>query len=283
MINFNEEYFSKPYYFYLKDRGNKVSLYYSVSETLSESRKQDKKMDFDKKDSPKIKNLIGKIMKNKSVKSTDEVTKSLKNIKTKKPTELEELVDDDGTMSTSKVPILNKWLTPKRTMDQTIVATRQTNNPITRGYRTYYGESVEEEPTVNEVDYSDAFGYEETKDMDGKDTFKSLVKTLGMEPDEAKQRTKQFGKDPSGKRDKKSKYKNDKNFIAKMTISEREKMEMSKMVDEMLAKRSKDNSEVQNKETTVSKMLKKNIEAIKKIADNEGVSINQLIKILKSE
>ncbi len=283
MINFNEEYFSKPYYFYLKDRGNKVSLYYSVSETLSESRKQDKKMDFDKKDSPKIKNLIGKIMKNKSVKSTDEVTKSLKNIKTKKPTELEELVDDDGTMSTSKVPILNKWLTPKRTMDQTIVATRQTNNPITRGYRTYYGESVEEEPTVNEIDYSDAFGYEETKDMDGKDTFKSLVKTLGMEPDEAKQRTKQFGKDPSGKRDKKSKYKNDKNFIAKMTISEREKMEMSKMVDEMLAKRSKDNSEVQNKETTVSKMLKKNIEAIKKIADNEGISINQLIKILKSE
>jgi len=283
MINFNEEYFSKPYYFFLKDRGDKVSLYYSVSETLSESRKKDEKMDFDKKDSPKIKNLIGKIMKNKSVKSTDEVTKTLKNIKTKKPTELEELVDDDGTMSTSKVPILNKWLTPKRTMDQTIVATRQTNNPITRGYRTYYGESVEEEPTVNEIDYSDAFGYEETKDMDGKDTFKSLVKTLGMEPDEAKQRTKQFGKDPSGKRDKKSKYKNDKNFIAKMTISEREKMEMSKMVDEMLAKRSKDNSEVQNKETTVSKMLKKNIEAIKKIADNEGISINQLIKILKSE
>jgi hypothetical protein len=30
-------------------------------------------------------------------------------------------------------------------------------------------------------------------------------------------------------------------------------------------------------------MLKKNIEAIKKIADNEGISINQLIKILKSE
>jgi hypothetical protein len=283
MINFNEEYFSKPYYFFLKDRGDKVSLYYSVSETLSESRKKDEKMDFDKKDSPKIKNLIGKIMKNKSVKSTDEVTKSLKNIKTKKPAELEELVDGDGTMSTSKIPILNKWLTPRRTMDQTIVATRQTNNPITRGYRTYYGESVEEEPTVNEVDYSDAFGYEETKDMDGKDTFRALVKSLGMEPDEAKQRTKQFGKDPSGKRDKKSKYKNDKDFIAKMTISEREKMEMSKMVDEMLSKRSKDNSEVQNKETTVSKMLKKNIDAIKKIADNEGISINQLIKILKSE
>jgi transcriptional regulator with AAA-type ATPase domain len=104
-----------------------------------------------------------------------------------------------------------------------------------------------------------------------------------MEPDDAKQRTNQFGKDPSGKRDEKSKYKNDKDFIANMTISEIEKMEMSKMVDEMLSKRSKDNSEVQNKETTVSKMLKKNIQAIKKIADNEGISINQLIKILKSE
>ena len=279
MINFNEEYFSKPYYFYLKDRGDKVSLYYSVSETLSESRKQDKKMDFDKKDSPKIKNLIGKIMKNKSVKSTDEVTKSLKNIKTKKPAELEELVDGDGTMSTSKVPILNKWLTPRRTMDQTIVATRQTNNPITRGYRTYYGEGVEEEPTVNEVDYSDAFGYEETKDMDGKDTFKSLVRTLGMEPDEAKQRTKQFGKDPSGKRDKKK----TKGSFAKLTLSEMEKLEMKKMLEDILSKRSSDDADVMQKEHPISKILQNNIESIKNIAKREGISINQLIKILKSE
>jgi len=244
-------------------------------------------MDFDKKDSPKIKNLIGKIMKNKSVKSTDEVTKSLKNIKNKKPTELEELVDDDGTMSTSKVPILNKGLTPKRTMDQTIVATRQTNNPITRGYRTYYGESVEEEPTVNEVDYSDAFGYEETKDMDGKDTFQALVKSLGMEPDEAKQRTKQFGKDPSGKRDSKSKYKKDPNFIAKMTISEIQKQKMIKMVEDILMNKKKSgNSGITKKEkedTEYSSMIKRNVKSLLKQAEKEGLSKKDIIKLLSSE
>jgi hypothetical protein len=224
-------------------------------------------------------------MKNKSVKSTDEVTKSLKNIKNKKPAELEELVDGDGTMSTSKVPILNKWLTPKRTMDQTIVATRQTNNPITRGYRTYYGEGVEEEPTVNEVDYSDAFGYEETKDMDGKDTFKSLVKTLGMEPDEAKQRTKQFGKDPYGKRTKNapSRIKHKKGFIDRMTLSEIERTKMIKVVEDILMNKKNKDTEISEKESKVSKVIKKNADALKKMAEKEGMTINQLIKMLKSE
>jgi fructose-1,6-bisphosphatase len=45
---------------------------------------------------------------------------------------------------------------------------------VTRGYRTYYGESGEDE--ISEVDLSGAFGYEETKNMDGKKT-KKLDKT----------------------------------------------------------------------------------------------------------
>ena len=44
MINFNTEYFSNNYYFFLKDRGNQISLYYSIANTLSESRKKDKKI-----------------------------------------------------------------------------------------------------------------------------------------------------------------------------------------------------------------------------------------------
>ena len=222
MINYNQEYYSSPYYFYLKDKGDKISLYYSVEETLTESRKKDRKVDFDKKDSPKVKSLISKILsKKKQPKNTDEVEK-----------ELDELIEPDGTMSSSSTPILNKWLHPRRTMDQTVVATRQTNNPITRGYRVYYGESVEDEPVVNEVDYSDAFGYEETKDLDGKKTFKTLVKKMGMEPDEAKQRTKQFGKDPSGKRDRKK----TKGSFAKLTLSEMEKLEMKKMLEDILSR-----------------------------------------------
>ena len=273
MINYNQEYYSSPYYFFLKDKGDKISLYYSVEETLTESRKKDKKMDFDKKDSPKVKSLISKILsKKKKPKSTDEVEK-----------ELEELVDPDGTMSTSSTPILDLSMHPRRTMDQTVVATRQTNNPVTRGYRVYYGESKEDEPVVNEVDYSDAFGYEETKDLDGKKTYKTLVKKMGMEPDEAKDRTKQFGKDPSGKRDSKSKFKNKKGFVGKLTLSEMEKLEMRKMLEDILSKRSSDDADVVKKEHPSSKILKKNLDSIKRMAEKEGISINQLVKMLKSE
>jgi hypothetical protein len=80
-------------------------------------------------------------------------------------------------------------------MDQEIVATRQTNNPITRGYRVYWGESEEEtDEVINETDFSDAFGYEETKDLPPKKTVKKL-KDMGVE--NAVERAKEFGKDPS--------------------------------------------------------------------------------------
>ena len=43
MINFNEEYFSNGCYFFLKEGKDKISLYYSVGETITESRKKDEK------------------------------------------------------------------------------------------------------------------------------------------------------------------------------------------------------------------------------------------------
>jgi hypothetical protein len=248
-------------------------LYYSVQETLKESRKKDKKMDFDKKDSPKVKSLISKILsKKKKPQSTDEVEK-----------ELDELIEPDGTFASSSTPLLDLSMHPRRTMDQTVVATRQTNNPITRGYRVYYGESKEEEPVVSEVNYLGAFGYEETKDLDGKKTYKTLIKKMGMEPDEAKDRTKQFGKDPSGKRDSKSKFKNKKGFVGKLTLSEMERLEMRKMLENILSKRNSDDADVVKKETPTSKILKKNLDSIKRMAEKEGISVNQLINMLKSE
>ena len=58
MINFNTEYYSNNYYFFLKERADKISLYYSIADTLTESRKNDERIDFDKKDSKKVKNII---------------------------------------------------------------------------------------------------------------------------------------------------------------------------------------------------------------------------------
>ena len=84
--------------------------------------------------------------------------KKIKDTKTLK-TDLEELVNSDGAMANSKIPILDPKLHPRKTMDQTVAAASITNDPISRGYRTYYGESE-----VKEIDMSGAFGYEETEE-----------------------------------------------------------------------------------------------------------------------
>ena len=274
MINFNTEYYSNNYYFFLKERADKISLYYSIADTLTESRKNDERIDFDKKDSKKVKNLVGNVLKSKTKVSKDALTKKLKSIKPKK--EIDELVDSDGTMLSSKIPFLNQTLTPHKTMDQTVAMARITNDPLTRGYRVYYGESEEgSDDVINEVDYSEAFGYEETKDMDFKDTVKTL-KEMGVE--NAIERAKQFGKLPKQKReDGELKQR----LSEKDSIEEQQRKKMIKMVEDMLTKKSSNNSDVV-KDKGISKILLKNIQSIKKIADKEGISINMLIKALKS-
>jgi hypothetical protein len=274
MINFNTEYFGNNCYFYIKDRGNKISLYYNVAETLTESRKSDDKIEFDKKDEKKVKGLVSSAMKTKSKVTKKVLDKKLKGIKSKK--EIDELVDEDGSLLGSRMPYLNQTLTPHKTTDQTVVMARTTNDPVTRGYRVYYGESEEgSDEVINEVDYSEAFGYEETKDMDYTDTVKTLKK---MGVDNAVERAKQFGKLP---KEEVEGGELRQRLSEKETLEERQHRLMKKMVEDILTKKSKDNSDV-IKNTGVSKILKKNIKAIKNIADKEGISINMLIKALKS-
>jgi len=191
----------------------------------------------------------------------------------------------DGAISNSKIPVLDPKLHPRKTMDQTVAAARITNDPISRGYRTYYGESVEEE--VSEIDMSKAFGYEETEDMDGKETFDYMVDELEMEPEEAIDRTEQQGKDPSGKKDKKSEYYHDKNFITRATLSEIQKQKAIKMVEDLLMnKKNTDNSEVGKKESSskeASNILKKNLKSLLKQMDKEGLSRKDILKLLDGE
>jgi hypothetical protein len=274
MINFNTEYFDNNCYFYIKDRGDKISLYYNVAETLTESRKSDDKMDFDKKDEKKVKGIVSSALKTKSKVTKKTLEKKLKGVKSKK--EIDELVDEDGSLLGSRIPNINQTLSPRKTTDQTVAMSRVTNDPITRGYRVYYGESEESsDEVINEVDYSEAFGYEETKDMDFKNTVKTLKK-MGVE--NAVERANQFGKLPKAKKeDGELKQR----LSEKDTIEEQQKQMMKKMVEDILTKKSKDSSDV-IKNTGISKILKKNLQAIKNIADKEGISINTLIKALKS-
>jgi hypothetical protein len=288
-MEFNKEYFSSPYYFYIKEGKDSISVYFSVSNTLTEARKKDEVVKFNKKDKKEIEKTISKIQKEKKLKTNTDIKKTL----SKKKDELEELVDYDGSFLSSKIPIFNPYLSPKRTMDQEVVATRQTNDPVTRGYRVYWGEGEEEtDEVINETDFSDAFGYEETKDKNGPETFKTFVKDLGLDKQEAAERTRQQGKEPDPKKHRKKleqvpkKIKKQKGFIDRMTISEKENLEeekkdmMRKMVEDIVMKKKSSDKEI-GKKDGLSKILLKNLENIKKLADKEGIEIKDLIKVLK--
>jgi len=277
MINFNTEYFGNNCYFYIKDRGDKISLYYNVAETLTESRKSDEKIEFDKKDEKKVKGLVSSAMKTKSKVSKKVLDKKLKGIKSK--TEIDELVDDDGSLLGSRIPNLSQILTPHKTMDQTVAMSRTTNDPVTRGYRVYYGESKEgSDGVINEIELDGAFGWFETQNMDFEDTVNKLIEMGIKDEIEARKRAEEFGKIPKEKvEDGELKQR----LAEKETLEERQHRLMKKMVEDILTKKPKTDSDV-IKNTGVSKILKKNLKAIKNIADKEGISINMLIKALKS-
>ena len=277
MINFNEEYFSNNCYFFLKEREDKISLYYSVADTLTESRKKDDKKDFKKKDLKKVKNIVNKFLSSKEKVTKKDIDKELSNVSSSG--EIEEFVDSSGGLLNTRTPYLNMALHPRKTMDQTITMTRTANDPITRGYRVYYGENKENEGNVvSEVDYSDAFGFEETEDMDFKNTVNTLKK-MGVE--NAVHRAKELGKLPKAK---KRNGKLRQRLSEKDSIEEQEKQKMSKMVEDILAKKSNKDSDILKKDndSSVSKILIKNLQSIKKLADKEGINISKLINILKT-
>lgn len=287
---YRKEYYKHPYYFFLKEGKETITLYFSVQNTLSEARKKDEKISFNKKDKKYIEKELTKIFQEKKAKSTEDVKKKLEKAKS----EIDELVDYDGTFLSSKVPILNPYLSPKGTTDQEVVQNRQTNNPVTRGYRVYWGESEDEEGNiVSEVDLSDTFGGPETQNLNGPETFEKFFKDFELPAEEAAERTRKQGKEPDAREHKKKlkmvpkKIKNKKNYIDTLTIIERRKLEeerkekMRKMVEDMVLGKKSNDKEVNKKNSAMSKLLTKNLESIKKIAEKEGISVSELIKILK--
>jgi len=273
----NKEYFENPYYFFLKDKGDKVVLYYNYSNTLSEARKNDSSLEFKKSNRPSIKKKLNSIIKSKKHKNKKELDTDLDDFKNK--VETNELIDSDGSWSTSRIPILDPRVSPKGTTDQSIVTGRISNDPVTRGYRVYYGESK-----VNETDYSDAFGYEETKFMDGKETYNFFKEKMNLDPFEARERTLQQGKDPMGKRKLKApkNIRKQKGFIDRLTLMETQRQQMIEMIEEIVKNKESEQEKSKSKEKNISKFLEKNLKSIKKIADKEGITINQLITYLKN-
>lgn len=197
--------------------------------------------------------------------------------------EIDELVDYDGTMNNSKIPILDPMTTAPglSTMDKRVAAGHQTQDPLTRGYRVYYGESV-----VKEMDMSGVFGREETEDEDFEGTVNAYIEDLGMDKDDAEERAVEQGKVPDSKLPNNKKFEKKKGFVDTMRLVEKEKSftkeDVQKMAEEILLQKSDDRT-ISSKDDEASPIIKRNIKALKNMAEAEGISIPKLLKMFKDE
>jgi len=294
MIEFGKEYFNKPYYFYLKDRGDKISVYYSVSNTITESRKKDEELEFDKKDADRIKKFISRLFDSgkKIPKSQlDKMLKTMKSKRKKEGGEIDELVKADGSMMGSNVPILNQRLVTKNTMDQTVKMTTGNVWPFVRMY--FWESEDDQDNSIIENDLSVSFGGAETSGATSYEEANEILYDMGVEdPIERQERTERLGFDPDldNQLDYEQEVGECEDCFVKKRLTELGEAQMRQMVDEiLLGKKSKNKDLVKQfkdeqntkDEGPISKILKRNIESIKKIAEKEGISIHKLMKHFK--
>ena len=284
MINSKEQYFNDNCYFLLEKKGVNLILSYSIYETLNESKNIPSKKKFNKSKEKEVKKVIDKTLKSKNKVSKTHLEKELSSIS--KDGEIEEFVDIDGTMLSSKVPFLDMTMHPKKTMDQTVNAARSRIDYYMNPRRSYgWGESVQDsDEVISETDMSDSFGFKENQFNDMKQTLKKLDDMGIKEPDNKLSRARKMGKRRDTKlvKNKKGeKVLKNLNLFEKETLDEIKRQKMIKMVEDIISKKDKGESDVLSKDNPMSRLLTKNLESIKKLAEKEGISINKLINILK--
>jgi hypothetical protein len=188
-------------------------------------------------------------------------------------------------------PMLDLGMHPRKTMDQTVIATRQTNNPVVRGYRVYSGESEDkaDEKMLDEYNLKPTFAYDETEDVSTYEKADEVLIDLGIEDDcERHERLEVLGFDPEldDQLEDEKEHGECEDCFTKRRLAELEEAQMKKMIDEIIVgKKSNDNDfvkktkeEEDEDKSPISKILMRNIESIKKIAEKEGISLNKLFK-----
>jgi len=290
MIKLNEEYFNSPYYFFCKDKGNKIAIYFSVSNTISESRKNDEVIVVDKEIFKDIQKIISNIL-NSGKKLSKQYIHKLLSSKSKSNNksngEIGELVNPDGSIIGSNIPILNQRNLAKKTMDQTVKMARSNQFPY---FRWYWNESKENnsDKLLDETDQSETFGFEETEYVSTYDKADEIFKDeLGVEDDiERDERVKRLGFDRNLDKQLRNEKKRGKckNCFTKRRLSEFVKQNVDEMI---FSKKSKEKEFVKknklddSENSVMSRLLIRNIEAIKRLAEKENIKIEKLIKHLK--
>ena len=191
--------------------------------------------------------------------------------------EVTELVDADGTWLSSNTPILDPASTGigTKTMDQIIPAARNPRDPLLRGWYGYYGEG-----RVKENNMIKAYGYKATMNMDAKETLDYFKDELEMDDESAEHRVEdEFGKSPE--RDKKSKFKNKKGFAGRPILKEKESEDIDE--DVLVDKETNDQENIKKRVLDINPLLVRNIKSIKKMAKENGITVRELIMMLKDE
>ncbi len=195
--------------------------------------------------------------------------------KKKKEEEVTELVDVDGTWLTSNVGRLDPASTVQGSTitDKIVPMSRNPRDPLLRGWYGYYGESV-----VKDEDMEDAFGFEDTKFMDYKDTVKHYEKELGLDKEDAVDRARQQGKGETLKKKAPKKIKNLKNFVDRLVLKELD----DEIHEDILVNKNNDN-DIKSKIKDVNPLLLRNIKSLKKMAKDNGITVQELVRLLKDE
>lgn len=230
--------------------------------------------------------FIIELGKKLGIKLNSKVPSTYKNKEKKSEGEIDEVIGPDGSFNSSSYPILNQLLHPRKTLDQTVRMARTNQYPFIRNY---YGESEDEntDNIIDEDDKSEAFGYEETEDVSTFDQANKVLKKMGIsDPMERYHRLKVLGFDKELDNELKQDKKRGKckNCFTKRKLTELEKNKMVKIIDEIILNKKNKSDDVVNKDNTdntISKILKRNIDSIKKIAEKEGISVNKLIQYFK--
>ena len=194
--------------------------------------------------------------------------------------EVTELVDADGTWLSSNTPILDPASTGinTKTMDQIVPAARNPRDPLLRGWYGYYGENH-----VKEEDMSKAFGYEDTKDMDAEETIDYFQDELDLDKGSAIKRAIQQGKKPGRDERTPKDIKKKENFIDRLILKEKDIDEGDIAEDTLVDKEKNDEDNVGKKRLEINPLLVRNIKSIKKMAKENGITVKELIMMIKNE
>jgi hypothetical protein len=153
------------------------------------------------------------------------------------------------------------------TTDKIVSMSKNPRDPLLRGWYGYYGEGH-----VKEIDMSKAFGFEDTKFMDAEETEKFFKKELKLKPQNAKVRTLDQGKKKGLDKKTPPKIKKKKGFIDREILKELE------LDEEILLDKSR-----KSDDGVIGDLIKKNVRALKKMANDNNISLQELIYMLKDE